>query len=153
MKFNGLLDKLNALIKPIVTSMNYELYFIEFKKENNENYLRVYIDSPDGIYLDDCEKVSRAISDILDEEDPIEFSYYLEVSSPGVFRQLHNEEHYKKFIGYAVKVKLKSLFMGKKEYLGELGSFTDDSITLKVNNESIKITRDNIKSVTLNGEL
>lgn len=153
MKLGGLIDKLTVLIKPIVTSLNYELYYIEFIKENNENYLRVYIDSADGIKLDDCEKVSREISDILDKEDPIEDSYYLEVSSPGIYREIHSEEHYRKYMGFTVKVKLKSLLMGKKEYVGKLESFNDDFIILKINEESVEISRDSIKSVTLNGEL
>jgi ribosome maturation factor RimP len=153
MKIDSLIDKLTILIKPIVTSLNYELYYIEFVKENNENYLRVYIDSPEGINLDDCEKVSRSVSDILDEDDPITVSYFLEVSSPGVFRELHTEEHLTRYMGSTVKIKLKSLMLGNKEYIGDLEGLSDEFIMLKVNGESIQISRNNIKSVTLNGEL
>lgn len=153
MKKESLINSLNVLIKPIVDSLNYELYYIEFVKENNENYLRVYIDSPQGIGLEDCEKVSRSISDVLDEEDPIEESYFLEVSSPGIFRELHTDEHLERYNESTVKIKLTSLVKGKKEYIGKLSGFTEEDISIVIDDECIKLSRDNIKNVTLNGEL
>lgn len=147
------LEKIKVLIKPAIVELGYELYHVEYVKEDNENYLRIYIDSNNGIALDDCEKVSRHISDLLDEHDPIPDSYYLEVSSPGIFRGLYNDEHLSKYIGFPIKVKVKSLIHGTKEFDAILLTFSSDSIKIKYGTEEIEIKRDNIKSISLNGEL
>ncbi|KYH29887.1 MULTISPECIES: ribosome maturation factor RimP [Clostridium] len=152
MKNDTLINKLNDLIKPIVLKLNYELYYIEYIKENNENYLRVYIDNEKGISLEDCEIVSREISDMLDNEDPIEESYYLEVSSPGIERILYNDEHLHKYVNYDVLIKLSKPHKGQKLFEGKLIDFSKDTITIEAENFKVNIPREKIKKVTLKGE-
>lgn len=152
MKDNFLLDRLSQLIEPIVLELNYELYHIEYVREQNENYLRVYIDKPEGIFLEDCEKVSRRISDVLDETDPVEDAYYLEVSSPGIERILYNDNHLAKYIHNNVVIKLSKLFNGSRKFEGELLEFNDNSIIIKNEISNIDIPRDRVKKIILKGE-
>lgn len=142
-----------TLIEPIAKEKNCELYHLEYVKESNENYLRVYIDSPKGITLEDCEKVSRAISDMLDIEDPITDPYYLEVSSPGIDRILYNDDHLSRYIGNEVIVKLNKLLNGKKQYAGNLIEFNSSEITINSEDENIIIPKEKIKTVNLKGVL
>ncbi len=148
----NLIKQLITLIEPIVTKLNYELYHLEFVKEGGENYLRIYIDDEKGIGLDDCEKVSRTISDMLDEVDPIEESYYLEVSSPGIDRELHNDKHFERYINSEVEIKLSSLFNGSKKYEGVLIGFNNDSINIENDGKQIDIPREKINKVKLKVE-
>lgn len=148
-----MIEEVQEEIKEEVEKLGYEFYHLELVNESGENYLRVYIDSQSGIGLDDCEKVSRGISDILDEKDPIPYSYYLEVSSAGIFRTLFTDEHLKRYNGNKVKIKIKGTFNGKKEFFGNLNGFDEESVIIANNNEIIKIPRKKIKRVTLEGEL
>ncbi|QGU95212.1 ribosome maturation factor RimP [Clostridium bovifaecis] len=152
MKNDALLEVLNELIEPIVLGLNYELYYIEYVKENNENYLRIYIDNEESITLEDCENVSREVSTMLDEKDPIEDSYYLEVSSPGIERTLYNDKHLHKYIGHDVDIKLSKPYEGKKIYNGKLLNFDSDVILIEFENSELNIPREKIKNVTLKGE-
>lgn len=151
MKKQVLLERLNKLIEPIVIGLGYELYHIEYKKEDGEYYLRVYIDKEGGINLTDCERVSRPISDMLDIEDPIPDSYYLEVSSPGVFRELFNDRHLEKYIGSTVKIVFNGAFNGEKSLIGDLKAFDNDNIY--INDDNTKVPREKIKSISLEGSL
>lgn len=120
-----------ALLCPCVESLGYKLWDVEFVKEGSGYYLRVTIDSEDGIQIDDCEKVSRAISPLLDEADPIEQTYTLEVSSPGIERTLKKPEHYAKCLGSTVDIRLFSPDeTGSKAYRGVLKAQNDDKITV-----------------------
>lgn len=148
-----LIEKLTNLIQPIVNGKNYELYHLEYIKESGENYLRIYIDSPGGIGLDDCEKVSRVVSDKLDEIDPIEESYYLEVSSPGIDRILYTDMHLRKYMGSSISIKLFKLFNGKKKYDGKLVDFNKDIIIIGCEECNLSIPRKLINTVNLKGEL
>lgn len=149
---NTFVEKMSVLIQPIVNSLNYELYYLEFKREGNNNYLRIYIDKKEGnISLEDCESVSRAISDMLDKKDPIKDSYYLEVSSPGIERMLYTEEHLKRYIGYNVQVNISGLLKGKKRYEGELLSLDSQELKIKCEEKDIAIPRDRILNVKLKG--
>lgn len=148
-----MIEELEKEVKEEVEKLGYEFYHLELVNESGENYLRVYIDSSEGIGLDDCEKVSRRVSDILDEEDPIPYSYCLEVSSAGIFRTLFTDEHLKRYNGSKVKIKIKGTFNSQKEFLGNLNRFDEESIDIDNNNEIIKIPRKKIKRVTLEGEL
>lgn len=149
MNNTNFIDNLNGLIEPIVNNLDYELYYLEFVNENNDNYLRIYIDSQKGIGLDDCEKVSRAVSAMLDELDPIESNYYLEVSSPGLERQLYNDKHIEENIGKTILVKLNSLFNGARKFQGKIKSLDNENLTLEVNGEDFKIPRNKIKKINL----
>lgn len=151
MKKEDLMDRLNILIKPIVVQNGCELYHIEYVKESGENYLRIYIDNEKGISLEDCERVSRPVSDLLDVEDPITESYYLEVSSPGIFRSLYTDKHLEKYKGSQISVKLSGLFNGKKLFGGTLLDFNDLDITIESDNNTISIPREKIKNISLKG--
>jgi ribosome maturation factor RimP len=145
----AVIEKLFNLVEPIVKEKNLELYHLEYVKEFGENYLRVYIDSPNGITLDDCESVSRPISELLDVEDPISEAYFLEVSSPGIDRILYNDNHLSTYNGSEVVVKLAKLFEGKKQYEGILSGFSQDDIIINNEGQEIKIPREKIKTVNL----
>lgn len=106
------------------------IWDIEFVREGSNYVLRLYIDSPDGVSIDDCEAVSRAIDPLLDEADPIEQSYMLEVSSPGIFREVKTEEHYAASIGITLKLKLYTQLDGSKELIGELEAFDGETVTV-----------------------
>jgi len=149
MRNDTLLQKLRKITQPIVEKNNCELYHLEFVKEAGENYLRIYIDSSNGISLEDCEKTSRAISEILDVEDPITDSYCLEVSSPGIERVLYEDNHFKKYIGQNVLVNLNSLYEGKKKLEGNLLGFSDEQIEIQHDGNNISIPREKISVVSL----
>ena len=151
---NELLQKITTLVKPIVDELSYELYHIEFIKENGEFYLRIYIDKNEGsISSNDCEAVSRRVSEILDIEDPIEEAYFLEVSSPGLNRTLFTEEHFKMFIGREVLVRFTSAINGSKNVTGILESVEEDSITVSSEETTVKVPKSKIKSANLEGEI
>ncbi len=145
-----LLEKLNTLIKPIVDELCFELYYLEFVKENNENYLRIYIDKEsDRISLNDCETVSRRVSDMLDIEDPIQDPYYLEVSSPGINRTLFTDSHFEKAVGSKIAVKLN----GNKVFKGILKNINNTEIVIEKDGEDISISKHKIKHANLEGEI
>ena len=153
MKNQALIEKLNKLTLPIVQSNGFELYYLEYVKEGGENIFRVYIESENGIALDDCVKVSRAISDMLDVEDPITDEYNLEVSSPGVFRTLFTEEHIRRYLDNPVILTLKSLINGKKKYEGILRELNEENLVLVVEGKDVEIPREKISFVNLNPSL
>lgn len=153
MKKIELEDKLKELIKPLVNEQGYELYHVEYVKENNEYYLRIYIASDNGISLNDCEKVSRLVSDLLDKSDPIEDQYYLEVSSPGIDRQLFTNEHMIKSINSKVVTRLLKAINGEKIIKGILSEVKEDEIVILRDNNSIIIPKDKIKSINIEGEI
>lgn len=153
MKKDALVENLKSLCEPKVVELGYELYYIEYVKENNEYYLRLYIDNEQGISLDDCEKVSRRISDILDEEDPIKDFYYLEVQSPGLNRPIFTEEHMKKAINREVMVKFNKALNGVKNVIGILKEVNNDNIKVEHNNEDFIVPKERIKSMNIEGEI
>jgi ribosome maturation factor RimP len=108
------------LALPLAEQLGYDLWDVEYVKEGADYYLRITIDSPDGITIDDCEKMHRAIDPVLDEADPIEGFYHLEVSSTGIERELKNEKHINACIGWDVELKLYAPIGGAKTYTGEL---------------------------------
>lgn len=136
-KIKNIASTVEEIIEPTVTQLGYYLWDVEFVKEGAGWFLRITIDSEDGIQIDDCEKVSRAISPILDEADPIEQNYTLEVSSPGVERVLKKPEHFYACEGEEIEVKLFSPDeTGAKEYRGVLVSSDENSFTIKIGQES-----------------
>ena len=154
MSKDALIEKIEAFVKPIVSDLDYILYHIEYVKENGEFYLRIYIDKEDGrISLNDCEAVSRQVSDILDVEDPIKDPYYLEVSSPGVNRTLYTEEHFKKVIGSEVLIKLTGSINGMKNIKGILKCVDINEVVVENNGEEVQIPKENIKTANLEGEI
>ena len=140
-------EKVEQLVKDKIENIGYDLYDVEYAKEGPNYYLRIYIDSPKGIDLNDCEKVSNEINDLLDEADYIKEQYYLEVSSAGVERVLRKDKHLEQNIGKNVEVRLfKKDINGNKEYRGELVKFDAKTITIKTE-EEIKIERKDIAQI------
>ncbi|CUU46511.1 ribosome maturation factor RimP [Clostridium beijerinckii] len=152
MKKDVLIERIEELVRPIVSELSCELYYVEYVKENGEFYLRIYIDKEGRVSLNDCEAVSRRVSDVLDSEDPIKESYYLEVSSPGLNRGLYKEEHFNKYIGREVLIRLTSSLNGVKSVKGVLRDVSEDSILVEGETE-VKIPRDKIKAANLEGEI
>lgn len=132
------------MLKPVITNMGYDLYDVIYVKEAKDYYLRIFIDKNTGISLEDCEKVSNAVSDILDKEDIIKEQYFLEVSSTGVERVLRNDKHLKDNLEKEVEVKLFKNQDGKKVYNGVLKEFNENSVTLEEMDEIINLDRKNI---------
>lgn len=125
-------QKVEKLVKTKIEETGYELYDVEYVKEGKNYFLRIYIDSPKGIDLNDCEKVNDAIMDLLDEADYIKEQYFLEVSSPGIERVLRKDEHLNKNIGNEMYVKLfQKDCSGNKEYYGILKQFTNTKIIVE----------------------
>ena len=119
------------LITPVADELGYELWDVEFVKEGTRRILRVTIDSEEGITIDDCEKMHRAIDPVLDEADPIESAYYLEVSSPGIERELRTDRHIEACLGCRVELKLYAPKDGAKAFTGILACFEDGRITVE----------------------
>ncbi|SES68430.1 ribosome maturation factor RimP [Natronincola peptidivorans] len=132
---NAKIEKVTEeLITPILQNEGFELVDIEFKKEGPHRYLRVYIDKPGGITLDDCQKTSEQLSDKLDEVDPIEENYFLEISSPGLDRPLKKASDFDKFKGEIVEVKLYEPINNSKVFEGELLGLYENVIKLNIAN-------------------
>ena len=143
-------SSIEKFTSPLVEELGYELVDLEYIKEDGEWYLRFYIDSENGIQIEDCTTVSRALSAKLDEEDPIEDSYYLEVSSPGLDRPLKKESDFIKYIGKKIKIKFYKPFMDKKVMEGILQGFENNKIIINVNDETLEIEKDIVDSTRLN---
>lgn len=138
-------EQVEKLVKDKIENLGYDLYDVEYVKEGPNYYLRIYIDDEKGIDLNDCEKVSNEINDLLDTLDCIKEQYFLEVSSPGIERILRKDKHLKQNIGKQVEIKLfKKDEKGNKNYIGELTDFDSEKITIDSNNE---IERKNISQI------
>ena len=142
-------DTVAALALPFVEAAGCTLWDVEYVKEAGEWFLRVYIDKEEGVSIDDCEAVSRPLSDALDEADPIEGSYTFEVSSAGADRVLKKEEHFSQFQGAEVEVKLYRAKEGRKEFVGLLQSYEEGNVTLDVNGTSVTFEKKEIALVRL----
>ena len=141
-------EKVEELVKEKIENIGYSLYDVEYAKEGPNYYLRIYIDKPDGIDLNDCEKVNDSITDILDKENYIKEQYFLEISSPGIERVLRKDKHLEKNIGEEVTIKLfKKDENGKKEYLGKLKDFNQEKIVIEQEEKDINIERKNISQI------
>lgn len=143
-------QKTEKLLEPILKENNFELYDVEFVKEAGTFYLRAFIDKEGGININDCELVSRRLSELLDEKDFIPDAYILEVSSPGLGRALKKDKHFEKSIGEEVEVKLFKAIDKQKEFVGYLESYNDDVIVISDEQENeLEFERTNIASVRL----
>ena len=123
-------DLTAALAEPIVQEQGCSLWDVEYVREAGQWFLRVYIDKEGGVSIQDCEAVSRPLSDALDEADPIEGSYVLEVSSAGADRPLKRPEHFWQFLGAQVEVRLYRALEGKKDWVGVLAAYADGNVTI-----------------------
>ncbi|HKJ21175.1 MAG TPA: ribosome maturation factor RimP [Woeseiaceae bacterium] len=129
-------DELAKLLEPTVERLGYELVDLEDRLGGKGGLVRVFIDKPGGIDLDDCETVSRSVSALLDVEDPVPGNYNLEVSSPGLDRKLTKVEHFQRFEGETVKVQMRFPIEGRRRFRGTLVSSDDENIVVDVDGES-----------------
>jgi ribosome maturation factor RimP len=125
-------DTLVKLLTPVVESLGCELWGLEYMSQGRHSTLRLYIESPDGIGLEECERVSRQVSSVMDVEDPITGEYSLEVSSPGLDRPLYTLEQFQRYIGERLNVKLRSAFDGRRKFSGQLKGIENEEIILVV---------------------
>ena len=123
-------SKTEALLLPIVESFGVEVYDVEYVKEGVDWYLRAYIDKPEGVNIQDCENVSRALSDALDKDDFIEDAYIIEVISPGLGRPLKKEKDYARSMGKELEIRTYRAVDKQKEFYGILEAYDDSSVTI-----------------------
>ncbi|MBO7304207.1 MAG: ribosome maturation factor RimP [Clostridia bacterium] len=135
-------------IEPTVVELGYRIWDVTYMKIGADFHLEITIDSDGGINIEDCERVHRAIDPILDERDPIEGFYYLEVSSPGIERELRTDEHIHLSIGEPVEVKLFSAKDGKKSLKGTLESFDGENVTLVSGEERLTVKKSEAAKIT-----
>ncbi|MGI9287161.1 MAG: ribosome maturation factor RimP [Pseudomonadales bacterium] len=128
----AIVQQLQGLIEPLVGTLGYQLWGLEFSAHGKRKLLRVFIDGPQGISVDDCATTSRQISSVLDVEDPISGEYMLEVSSPGMDRPLFSVRQFEQYIGHVVKVKLATPFDGRRHYKGVLSQVDNDEARVVV---------------------
>ncbi|GGM28572.1 ribosome maturation factor RimP [Pseudomonas asuensis] len=128
------LEQLQAMLAPVIEALGYECWGIEYISQGRHSLLRVYIDHSNGILVEDCEKVSRQVSGILDVEDPIPGEYTLEVSSPGMDRPLFTLEQFSAFVGEQVKIRLRSPYEGRRNFQGLLRGVEDQDVVVQVDN-------------------
>ena len=143
-------QKAEEILQPIVDANGFELVDVEYVKEGGTWYLRAYIDKPGGITVDDCELVSRAANDILDEKDFVEDSYVFEVSSPGLGRPLKKEKDFARSIGEEVEIRTFRPINRQKEFVGILNAYDRESVTIELEDgEMMQISRSDIALIRL----
>jgi len=138
----GYSEQLCEVVEPAVTGLGYELVGVQYVPGRKRSLVRIYIDHPAGIGLDDCERVSHQVSGVLDVENPIRDRYDLEISSPGADRPLFKPSHFRQFIGYRVGVKLNPSWEGRKNIVGELVGYESDGVLILENDIEHKIPLD-----------
>ena len=141
--------EIEQLLAPTIEAMGYEITDLELKIGGRSGLLRVFIDSPEGIGVDDCEKVSNQISGILDVEDPIPGEYSLEVSSPGLDRRLRRAADFERFAGYEVKISLVAPRDGRRRYRGRLNGIESDTVSVTVDNVDYALPLNEIEMARL----
>lgn len=137
-------ELLTQLIIPVVESLNCELWGLDYLTQGRYTTLRIYIDGPEGVSLEDCEKVSRQVSAVMDVEDPIDGEYTLEVSSPGLDRPLFTEAHYARYVGETVSLRLRIAQAGRRRFKGVVEKVEAGQLQLLVDGQSISIAVDAI---------
>lgn len=140
-------EKVENLVANTIQELGYELYDVHYIKEGKDYFLRIFIDKPEGINLEDCEKVSDSVNSLLDEADYIKEQYFLEVSSPGIERILRKKKHLQDNIGNNVEVRMFKPINRKKILQGILKQFSQNSITINHEGEDIIIERKNISVI------
>lgn len=138
------------IITPIAKEQGLDIWDVRYLKEGASYFLRIFIDKEEGINIDDCENFSRAIDEPLDNADPIKEPYFLEVSSPGLNRELIKEEHFKAFIGEEVILKLYKAIDKQKEFMGVLKNYENGDIIIEYNGEDKQFLKADIAKVIVN---
>lgn len=142
-------QKAESLLEPIVAEHNFELVDVEYVKEGSNFYLRAYIDKPEGITVDDCEVVSRAFSQKLDEEDFIDEAYIMEVSSPGLGRPLKKEKDYKRSVGKELEIRTYRAINKEKEFYGILKEYNESSVMIDCEGTEMTFQKSDIALIRL----
>jgi ribosome maturation factor RimP len=137
--------ELEALLSPTVTAMGLRVWGIEYLGQGKHSVLRVYIDRDEGVTIDDCENVSKQVSELLDVEDALPASYTLEVSSPGMDRLLFKPEQYAESIGETVDVRLNYPFEGRRRVVGALTGLENDEMVVQVEDSEYQIPLSNVQ--------
>lgn len=127
------------ILIPMTEELGFELVDVEYVKEGSSRYLRAYIDKPGGININDCETVSRRLSDILDEKDYIDEAYILEVSSPGLGRPLRKEKDFKRSLGEEVEIRTYRMIDKQKEFTGILKDYDEKTVTIELDGGTVRI--------------
>jgi ribosome maturation factor RimP len=143
------LEQLQALLAPVIEALGYQCWGIEFLAQGKHSLLRVYIDHENGIQIDDCEKVSRQLSGILDVEDPIAVEYTLEVSSPGMDRPLFSIEQFAFHAGEQVNIKLRTPFDGRRNFKGLLRGVEEQDVVVLVEDHEYLLPIDSIDKANI----
>ncbi|MGH8222202.1 MAG: ribosome maturation factor RimP [Woeseiaceae bacterium] len=142
-------DEIRSLLEPAVEDLGYELTDFELRVGSRDGVVRLFIDKPGGVGLGDCEAVSRQVSALLDANDPVPGKYVLEVSSPGLDRKLTKFEHFQRFIGEVVRVRLRFPMAGRRNFRGALKAVSEDAIELEVDGEPHRLPLATIESARL----
>ena len=132
-------ERLIALIEPVLAQLGYELVELEYAAGRTSAVVRIFIDQPAGISVDDCERVSRDVAALLDVEDPIPTAYTLEVSSPGFDRVLRTAGHFERFVGERIFVELQAPRAGRKRYTGILKTVSAAGIEMEVDKQTVDV--------------
>lgn len=140
---------LRDLLEPAIENMGYELVHLELAGRGSNALLRIYIDAPGGIQIDDCESVSRHVSAVLDVEDPLAGSYVLEVSSPGLDRPLVKPDHFQQFLGDRARIVMATHILGRRRFAGEMVQADEESVVVEVDGESYELPYKDIESARL----
>src|SRR5215471_9025938 len=135
----ALRERLIDLIEPLLGRLGYELVELEYAAGRSTAMVRLFIDRPEGIRVEDCERVSREVAALLDVEDPIPTAYTLEVSSPGFDRVLRTPAHFARFVGERVFVELRAPRAGRRRYTGTLLTVNDSGITVEVDKQQVEV--------------
>jgi len=142
-------EELMQLLEPAVERLGYELSDLEVKLGGRDGVVRLFIDKAEGVGLEDCEAVSRQVSALLDVEDPLPGHYVLEVSSPGLDRRLTKVEHFQRFMGEDIRVKLRFPIEGRRNFRGALRAADEENIEVEVDGESHRLPMSTIESARL----
>jgi ribosome maturation factor RimP len=141
--------QLTALVAPVVNALDLDLWGIELLPQGHDKVVRIYIDSEDGVKLEECEAVSRQLSALFDVEEPISGNYTLEVSSPGMDRPLYNEAQFKLYVGSEVKLKLRVRFDGRRNLRGIITAVEDGEISMRVDDHEYTLPLESIEKAKI----
>ena len=146
---HDIIATLTAMLTPTVEGLGCEVWGIQYIPQGNHSLLRIFIDKPTGVTLDDCEKVSRQISAVLDVEDPINGHYQLEISSPGIERPLFTRAQYTRYVGQEIIVRVQAAIEKRRKFQGILTEVTDSDVVLTMGEDRISIPWSNIDKAQL----
>ncbi|GAB3382843.1 ribosome maturation factor RimP [Spongiibacter taiwanensis] len=146
---SGKSGKIEAMLRPGIEALGYELWGLEHHAQGRHSTLRIYIDSDNGISVDDCAKVSHQVSGILDVEDPIAGEYNLEVSSPGMDRPLYSLDQFARYVGSDISIRLRVAFEGRRKFLGRLVAIEDEDIVLRVDEHEYLLPHQHIEKANV----